>query len=853
MTTFISNSRFVARKSETGFFSSFIGATVNNSGGFKPSVFLVQAPSGAGKSRLVDECFRQYPEVVHLRIDLRHHHSYRGFRSEFLQTLILHYRSILSSDNEEQLSDWMWSAPRNRKSIGDAFSSLADGVTFGGATAFKSLLSVVNSKASKHIEELFAEQNQLEEWIEQLIIELGKRFSIAITVSNAQGLSSEDLAYLIQICNKARHFLTLEFTTDSFQHGIIDREQIASLTSHEGSDVSALVLGPLKWEDAKTISLNLGDNDDWAKSYYERHGFNLFDLQNLTDPDGISFESVCISDFDFGPSVLPGIRNRYPATRQKITTLSSDQQLLLCILFLHGGYAKFEDIQELLSTNFFGQSLGLLADSLLRDTDMLKSGGQRQYLRLAHDSISAAIEDCLELLPLIKISAKQWQIFYQKRFYQTLSLNMGESGFQNSIRLAYFSALIGNNDTLLDACQAIFKLSRSVSMKGDARETFQLILSNVGTGSLIPKKLQPVIAYYLGASAINFQDPHLSSEVLSTMDMERFGAKILNAFVYQKRDEFQASDRVLKGLETDISANLGTEDRYLLELVGIINRHSIAKTSAEILAAKKAYRQLALKSVTFPELQPIILKHASIGYGFKESIPLLHKSISELEHDGNHFEAAQAKLVLLMQLTRVGDLTAATEQLSEVREVFPKDFSEESNLLNIEALLSCFSIENGKIAIQNPRDLFQRAQRVCRDEYRKLVLASNLFVYDHFIDQPSKNMDYAKNSREELLHLLETSTIGFRYLYVLGYYNLMRFYEGEGEVSKADEYRRRIGKIDDSDSLLWRCAMGLSDSVGTEVEFLVSTPYMLAFLPNYQISPPSFDKRVDKISEIISR
>ncbi|WP_350333157.1 hypothetical protein [Coralliovum pocilloporae] len=853
MHTLANNSEFVARKEEVSFVGSFISDAINDTGCFKSSVFLLQAPSGAGKSRLINECFGRFPEVVHLRVDVRHHHGYRGFRSEFLQTIIVHYRSIIRSGNDAQLSDWMWSAPRNRKSIGDAFSSLADGVTFGGLTAFKSLLSVVNSKTSAHIEELFAEQNQLEDWIEKLIVELGQRFAIAISVSNAQELNSDDLAYLIQICSKAQHFLTLEFTTDNFQHGVIERENIASLTSQEGSKVAALVLGPLKWSDAKTISHNLGEDDDWARCYYEQHGFNLFDLKNLSNPDGISFESICVSDFSFGPSILPGIKNRYPATRQKIIGLSRDEQMVLCIVYLHGGYATGEDLDVLLAGISTVQDSVTIKNSLVQNLELLKNSERNQSFRLTHDSISAAIDDSLELLPLVKIAAKQWQGFYQKKFEEALARGVREPAFECSIKLAYFSALNGSNDALLEACQSIYKLSRYVSMKGDARNTFQFILDKMGTGSLVPKKLQPVIAYYLGASAINFQDLHLASEVLSTMDMERFGANILSVFVYQKRDEFQASNRILASLQTDIAANLETEDRCLLDLVSIINQHSIAGTSKEIEVAKDAYRRLATESSAFPGLEPIILKHASIGYGFRESIPLLKSSIRRMERSANYFEVAQAKLVLLMQLTRLGHITSASQQLSEIRDAFPKDFAEEANLLNIEALLICFSTENKGVAVEPARELFQRAQRVCRDEYRKLVLASNLFVYDHFIAPPSLGSSRMKDSRDELLHLLDTSTIGFRYLYVLGYYNLMRYYESIDDSTMMKLYRRRLGKIDDSDSLLWRCAMGLSDPVGTEVEFLVSTPYMLAFLPNYQVSPPSFLNRVDRISEIISR
>jgi len=851
--SFTSNSKapFVARAEETGFLESFIRESHTGSGNFNPNLFLIQAPSGAGKSYLVDECFSRVPEAVHMRVDLRQQQSYRGFRSEFLQALILHYRSMLRSVDDGKLGEWMWSAPRNRKSIVAAFSSIADGLTFGGLTAFKSLLTVVNSKTYQHIEELFAEQNQLEDWIEQIILELGKKFAIAVTVSNAQEISPEDLAYLVQICRKAQHFLTLEFTTHNFQHGVIDRERIASLTSRERTKVSALVLGPLKWEDAKEISQNLGDNDVWARRYYEQHGFNLFDLKHLSNPDHIEFQSACIIDLEFGPSVLPGIKNRNPATRQKIESLSKDQKLLICALYLHGGHAKMQDLVDVLASTPVGYEFKSITEFLVKEAELLKSGEQNQVLRFAHDSIVTAVEDNLALLPIIKIAAKQWQIFYRKRFDQMSLSGLQEPAFEHSIRLAYFSALIGSSDNLLDACQAIYKLSRYVTVLGDTKETFQLILDKVGEGSLIPKKIQPVIAYYLGASAINFQDYNLAREVLSTMEKGRFGANILSAFVHQKRDEFLASEKILEDIPLDADQNLSVEDAHLVSLARIINQHSLAKTARDIENAKLSFQKLVGKTEKLPHLHPMILKHASIGYGYQESIPMLKKAIMTLDAEDHAFESAQAKLVLLMQLTRLGKIDEATKLLSTIRDAFPKNFLEESNILNIEAILLCFSGKNN--FAKSPRDIFQRAQRVCTDEYRKLVLASNIFVYDHFIDPVSPESDRQRSSREELVYLLETSTIGFRYLYVLGYYNLMRFYESIGDSCQKDAWQSKIGIIDDTDSLLWRCAMGLTDPNGTEVEFLVSTPYMLAFLPNYQVSPPSFERRVDKISEIISR
>lgn len=854
MRTGTNRSQFVARNSELEFISDFVRTALAKDGGFAPSVLLLQAPSGAGKSRLVDECFLHFEEVVHLRIDLHQHHSFRGFRSEFLQTIVLHYRAMIRSGKDENLSSWMWSAPRNQKSVADAFASLADGVTFGGVSAVRSLLSVVNSKKSAHIEELFAEQNQLEDWIEKLIIDLGRNFHIAISVSNAQDLNGGDLKYLIDTCKRAKHFLTLEFTTEGFQHGVIDRELASSIVTETGSKAAALVLGPLSWDDAKQISQHIGDNDDWARDYYERHGFNLFDLKNLTDPSALSFSSVCLEDIGFGPNVLPGIRNRFPASRQKIDSLSREQKLMLCLIHMHGGAAKREDIREISRLSPVLQEIEEALSELVDHRKLLRLGGRDQEIRLEHDSLKDAIEDCLDLLPLMKVAARQWQTLYKGRFDAAQAGFDGtEPAFEDSIRLAYYSALVGSNDTLLDACQAIYRLSRSVTIKGSAKATFKQILGEVGFANMVPSRLQPVIGYYLCASAINFQDLHLANEVVSTLASDRFGAAVLRAFIFQRQDDFGASQNSLEELWAQAEMQLDPKDMCLLELLRVINQHSVSIKASEIQGAKEAYRLLAAKSEKFSQLRPLVLKHASIGYGFRESLPLLKRSISDLEMNGHEFEVAQAKLVLLMQLTRLGELEQASKVLGEIRDVFPKNFAEEANLLNIQGLINCFMFnQTGKLP-EGTRELFLRADRVSNDEYRSLVLASNLFVYDHFIDQPDAEISSSKSSLDDLVHLLENSTIGFRYLYVLGYYNIMRHYELIDKPETAASFKARIGVIDDTDSLLWRCAMGLEDPTGTEVEFLVSTPYMLAFLPNYHVPPPAFEGRIDKISEIISR
>lgn len=848
--------QFVARTDESSFFREFVKNSRIDSGEFKPSAFLIQAPSGAGKSRLVDECLKDFSDVIHIRIELSHQHSYRGFRIEFLNAVMSQYRNILNSGKNEQFSDWLWSFDKNRGAIDKAITSVADGLTFGAVTAIKSLLSMTNSKTEKHIADLFSEQNDLEDWIEELVIKLGNRFAVAITISNVQQLVPTDIEYLFEICSVAKYFLTLEFTTNNFQHGVIDREKIAYLAKDNKTKVSALVLGPLHWKDACEISQHLGQNDEWAKTYYERHGFNLFDLKNLSGPDGNIVDSICIDDFSFGPTVLPGIKNRYPATRQKLLSLSKDEKLILCLVFVHGGSMNKNSLLPLLPDHLVTNQASVILEELRLKHKFLKNGKEERTIHLAHDSIVMALEDCLEFLPIIKLSAKLWQTFYLNKFSQLNDESTSEPAFECSIRLAYFSALIYSNEILLDACQSIFALSRYVIIEGNVRKTFLQILNNVYSSTLVPTRMRPVIAYYLGASAINFRDLELASEVAKAMEANSLGAEILQAFIFQKMDKYMESNSILRSLEKSLTEHLSTQDILQLELLGVINEHSLSNSSQKIEKIKKVFRELVDKSQAFPEFYPSILKHASIGYGYHDSLPLLTDSIDRLQKQGDNFQASQAKLIKLMQLTRLGKIEEALKLLRSIEDVFPKNFSEETNLLNIQALLSCFQFQKMDSQIDcnmiNTRNLFQKAKRLCKDEYRKLVLASNLFVFDHFLNTGSNQEAQKEKSYKELVYRLENSSIGFRYLYVLGWYNLMRYHESINDNKKAAKYRKKIGIIDETDSLLWRCAMGVSNPTGTEVEFLVSTPYMLAFLPNYQISPPFFKGRVDSISEIIS-
>jgi hypothetical protein len=207
-----------------------------------------------------------------------------------------------------------------------------------------------------------------------------------------------------------------------------------------------------------------------------------------------------------------------------------------------------------------------------------------------------------------------------------------------------------------------------------------------------------------------------------------------------------------------------------------------------------------------------------------------------------------------MQLTRLGLLSRAHKLANALAGRFPRNFGEIGNLWNILGVLACYdptSREPLSAPSLDARRYFLRALGARFDEFSRIVLHSNLFVFDHFLAAHRVSDDQRAGSMVALETLLEQSTVGFRYLYVLGWYNLMRYHEMKGDMQKAGEYRTRIGAITKADSLLWRVAMGASKGKGTEVEFLTRTPFMLAFLPNYELSPPTFASCVESIPKII--
>ena len=856
---YATNSEFIARLDEKKFIKNFLNSNLSDSGLIHPGVFLIQGPSGSGKSRLIDECLGKLENVVYMRVETPHRLNYNSFRSVLLSSVLSQYRLLLTSELDRNKDDWLWITPKNKNALKNAISSVANGLTYGAITAISSLAKIVTSSKEAHFDEFFLQNTEREELGEVLVGEISTSTPLNIAISNAQELAAKDIEYIFDFAKKAKSIVALEYTTESFQDGIIDREHIASLTVDSSINVSALVLSPLKWNNACTIVSHISANDLWAKNYYERHGFNLFDLKNLTGPESENLKSLTIADMSFGPATIPGLKNRFPATRSKIGTLTKDEKFLVSLLYIHKGFIHEDILISLVPEHLSEAAVKSTLTRLVVDLCLLgkrpDANGKHEY-SIIHESVSIAIEDSVELLVIIKLSARQWQKYYFEKVNDRSHRDKLDFSFEDNIRLAYFSALINKNSDLYDSCKEIYRLSQFIRVEGDIEETYREILEEVAQTELIPMQMRSITLYFLSASALNFQNIEIAKEALSYMEQKSFGAIVLSVIIQQLNGQYTKSRDNLHNLINIFDRELDKQDSLNLRLIQIINENNLAKDSKEISEVRKKYRSLFNVSQAHPEICSSILKHASIGFGYEDSINPITESITSLENQENYFEAAQARLIKLMQLTRLGKLDEAYLLFNEIKGFFPRNFIEATNLWNIEAILRCYA-EVGITTIKdetigNPRDLFIRARYNSRDEFRKIVLSSNIFVYDHFINPHLVSEADKKISINMLVDFLESSSIGFKYLYVLGWYNLMKYFEQIGDQETANHYRQKIGSIDSKDSLLWQAALGIIDALGTEVEFLVSTPYMFGFLPNHRVSPPTFGNCVDKISQIIS-
>lgn len=821
-------------------------------------VVAVQGPSGIGKTHLVDHILRGYGTAdrsMFTRIDAPVRLNHQSFRSIVLTAVLREYVGLLEGGADLPLKASDRFSKSRKRALSSGATALIDGVTFGGATALKSLYTVFKSHSSTAFDDLVLDDTEAEEAIEALFVSLSDQVLLSIAVANAQRLPKKELSFVFRLAQSWGARVVLEYTMTSFDVGIINREELDELAQAHGAVASAMTLAPLRWTDAHRLNSSLSEGDIWARQYYERHGYNLFDLRNLMGPEAQDFETSLFEDLSFGPTTLPGLISRFPATRQKIGNLSRDEQFLLCAIGLHGGFVR-EDVLDQIAPAHLTPQLVNVVNALRRaGLVSLRPGHSdvRAYT-LAHDSVWLSIEDQSTFIPLLKLAAKCWQGFYEQRPTGDPVVE-GHFELERLIRLAYFSALIGDSQVLLSSCQALSEISKTAVIEGGFRDSFRAIMFRTVSTALIPSAIKPLITYFLGAAALNFNDAALAEEALHAMPQNLLGARVLEGFVCLRSESYVKSTAAFSSVQKNARHGLDADEAVRIELAQVLNAFNTARDAKEISASRDAYRKLVERVCQGKESSTIVLKHCSIGYGYEESLPLLDDAITALQEAGKSFDADQTRLIKLMQLTRLGQLQEAKALADMLKNRFPRNFGEIANLWNILGILECYDEQSGFPAAsvdRSSRQYFLRASQQRTDEYSQLVLASNLFVYDHFIAGGLVSSEERAQSMKTLEAVLEHAEIGFRYLYNLGWYNLMRFWEGKGERDRAATYREMIGPVEADDSLLWRVAMGGASGKHTEVEFLTKTPFMFAFLPNHNLSPPTFENCADRISRIIS-
>ncbi|SHF82508.1 hypothetical protein [Vibrio gazogenes] len=842
-------------------------------------LLILQGPSGTGKTHLVDGCFSGRKQGMFIRHDIPCTTLYADFCVSLLKSILNQYIPLIERGRltTEQLNVDHMLAEATYKYI----EKIIDKLTMYVRSWGKDIRDALKHRKTIDVNKIFFSESNNIRFAEGVIKELSTALPFNIAISNAQNLNEKDLEYIFDFArNNTTHqcLFILEFTTNNFKDGIVNREFIAHLSEDYQISVRAITLAPLKWKYAYQIPQHISVDDLWAKNYYERNGFNLFDLTNLSHTDYQYLDSVFFEDITFGPSRIPGIDTQYSATKNKILSLNDHEKCMLVMLGVHGGFIrkylleyifvnkifhlKSEHIERILCSL---QEKKLVVSTVENDTVMLS---------LIHDSLYPILDNCVELLRFQKISCSCWlNLYYQRSENGSQHRVVDESIIDASpleiyLRVAYFSSLLGSTVSLNTACRELYQISRVTELQSDIISFYRRISKRVISSNLVVSGIKPRILYFLGAGALNFQAYDVVSMIIENMRQGTFGRIILQIFVDQRHEHFQASNHNLYKLLNLKDNTIIEDDIIFLKLIKVINDNGLAKNAELISKNRRDYIRLIEEARVQERKQakilkkeggrkknhsvlPTVLKHASIGYGYQESLTYIDESIAALtENDFSSIEILQAKLIKAMQLTRVGQLNDALTIIREIKSNYPNNYIEVTNIWNLEAVILCYQYyqrgSSDQDSLLTARELFSDALRHSHDEFRKIVLASNIFIVDHFFGM--NDLELMRYSRHKLEKLLENSHIKFRYLYVLGWYNLMKYYQRLGNQNKSDNYRYKIGAMSDHDSLLWKAAMGDIDPTGTEVEFLVSTPFMFAFLPNYGLSAPSFDNREEIIS-----
>lgn len=356
----------------------------------KSQVILISAPSGIGKSRLVDYVVNEYGYKIPYRVNI-----YESELSETVDGYFFRKITRLFSNNAEKfwgLKSFPWFV-QHHDLVG---TTLRVGIRHIAPSIGNEISQVKNTMrdVDSWLENNDHYLNLAKEYIISILDSLSERI-VLTSIENVQGIDTVSLNYIVDVVDKSKNFLLfLEFTQPKSRLSEFD---VCEKFREKGIEVSPYSLDKLpKEEILKEMSIN--KLYELISDTYDNSDGNLFKLRILWDTSESSLQSITYQE----------------TITASLEHLTEPERIILSSIELHQGLLSYDKLAELSSAVIINpEEKKSLKDHLdyLCKVGLLKSIGF-DYM-LAHDSIVSEIRNSKRFKRTIAFSINLWMKYYQ--------------------------------------------------------------------------------------------------------------------------------------------------------------------------------------------------------------------------------------------------------------------------------------------------------------------------------------------------------------------------------------------------------------------------------------------------------
>lgn len=806
----LNTQHFVNRGEELSYLTSLFRSP-------QSSVIFVRAPSGFGKSSLVDESIRQAGEMVSLTaiVDASMNSPHVALRQGFFiqQTV-----DALDDAGREAFAKFVvnrgWKTVREKRA--------SDAVRrYPNATAIYSYLvdyfDRLTGSGKFAPEELLKSDSAFAIRIcREFLSELMRTQATQIVVREAQMMDHESFEFLLRLQQEAKLcHLVIEYTTKSPEFSADHAKLIRrELSGHE--NVHILDLQRLSREHLEILLRTHVDlNASLTSEYYARWNGNLHTLTELRYRVG--FGRRLESDQDI-VAALPRLQTHL---EQHIKQLSRHEQFFLVCLLAHISPMHRTTAEKLLMrlAPANHQDIAQLSATLEYDHGLVKANGDRY--RIANKDVIAAIDGTPECRGLVLLAKEGLRELYLERLREHDYL-IDSAG--SCLRSALY--LCAQTDAISDLLSLTPALTEAIAKSNDQAAFIDVVAGAIReTRTGFDGDLDALATW---AANIAYDTGNFSA-VIALLET-RWKKSPITALIYaaslMEADGHELAAVVLDEASdrwTSRSVSLGI-DLSRAMLARFENRCDEAERRLKATIARSRAQDVALRGFAQRFFESV--------KEFPDATEYVLESAETFSDAGLEQPEAYSRLASSLHLSREGRVDEAIQQIERAEALLEDSPRAAYLIMNNRAAtwLNSPEPEFGACA-----ELLNTALSFAREEYAMTAILSN-----HAIClRQMGDLDAASALARRALLILENPGYRDRDIQWSAGFNIARILEDAGSVDEAEALRHRIIENEPKPIIYpdyWRIRFGLTqDSYDPKYDHMLAKTFHPLFLSHWQL------------------